>query len=344
MEPAAKHPENSSVSVIVVSYNGSDHIKECLESLCRCSPVGTTEICVVDNGSSDDSVRIAKSFAAQHGSVLVLESATNRGYAGGVNFALPHVNGDYIVVLNQDMVVEPGWLNQPVSLLEASPEVGAVSPMMVLYDSPDLINSLGQNVHVTGLGFNRWLGHPRADAGNTPFPVSGIHGGAFVIRRTILDQIGGWDDTGFLYHEDVELSWLLHVTGSEIYCAPGSVVRHKYHLTMHPEKLFLLERNRWHMLACDLRVPTFAVLAPLLLCTEAMMWGFCLLRGPKFLLAKARACLHIARTDQKIGARRRWIKSIRRRTDWQVLCCLKWSYVWNQFATLGKERGAHVRR
>ena len=344
MPPAVKHSDHPSVSVIIVSFNGSDHIEECLESLCRDSSSHTGEICVIDNGSSDDSVSIAERFASKHPSVHVVKSDTNLGYAGGVNFALPHVQGKYVVVLNQDMVVEDGWLNQPLELLENQSTIGAVSPMMVLYNDSEIINSVGQNVHVTGLGFNRWLGRPRAEAGQKPFPVTGIHGGAFVIRREILDHIGGWDDSGFLYHEDVELSWLLHLLGYRIYCAPAAAVRHKYHLTMHPEKLFLLERNRGHMLCCNLSPLTFILLAPFLLCTEFMMWGYCLLRGPQFLRAKMRAYFHTARTGQRIRERHAWIKSIRARRDWQVLRCLKWRYVWDQCATLGKERGVEVQR
>ena len=341
MQPSAEQPV---VSIIVVSFNGRDHVEECLESLCLHTSPDDAEICVIDNGSSDDSVAIAERYAAKHPSVHIVQSDTNLGYAGGVNFALPHVHGRYIVVLNQDMVVEDGWLDQPLELLDSRPEIGAVSPMMVLYADSERINSVGQNVHVTGLGFNRWLGRPRADAGQEAFPVTGIHGGAFVIRREILDRIGGWDDSGFLYHEDVELSWLLHLLGYSIYCAPAAAVRHKYHLTMHPEKLFLLERNRGHMLCCNLSPFTFILLAPFLLCTEAMMWAYCLLRGPQFLRAKMRAYFHTARTGQAIRERRAWTKSIRTRSDWQVLRCLKWKYVWDQCATLGKERGVEVRR
>jgi len=344
MESGTRHSNQPLLSVVIVSFNGSDHIEECLESLRASSPLDTTEICVADNASSDDTVAIVEQFAATCPNVKVIRSDRNLGYAGGVNFALPHVTGRYVAVLNQDMVVEEDWLTQSVELLESDRGIGAVSPMMALYSNPQRINSIGQNVHVTGLGFNRWLGRPRELAGEAPFPVSGIHGGAFLIRRSILDHIGGWDASGFLYHEDVELSWLLHLLGYKIYCAPAKGVQHKYHLTMHPDKLFLLERNRWHMLCCNLSPLSFVLLLPFFICTEALMWGFCILRGPKFVRAKLRAYLHTSRTGQVIRDRRAWIRSIRKRTDWQVLRCLKWRYAWDQFATLGKERGAEVQR
>lgn len=341
---ALQPPDGPIVSVVVVSYNGQDHLDECLTSLCRSSLDGDLEVWVIDNGSTDESCALVERFASSHSCVQLLRSETNLGYAGGVNEALPHVRGRYVAVLNQDMVVETDWLVPSVALLDERASVGAVSPMMVLYDDDQCINSVGQNVHVTGLGFNRWLGRARADAGVDVFPVSGLHGGAFVIRRSILERLGGWDASGFLYHEDVELSWLLHLIGCEIFCAPSSAVKHKYHLTMHPEKLFLLERNRWHMLCCNLAPLSFLLLAPLLICSEGLMWGYCLLRGPRFLHAKLRACAAVLKGARAIRERRCWIKSIRTRTDWRVLRCLKWTYAWDQFITLGKEKGSHVRR
>ena len=341
---ASEQVHRPDVSVIVVSYNGREHLDECLGSLIRNSTSPATETVVVDNASSDDSVDIVRRLALSAPGLTLVESATNRGYAGAVTCALSHATGRYVAVLNQDMVVEDGWLVPLVRMLDAHPAVGAVSPMIVLYQDDQRINSLGQNVHVTGLGFNRWLGRPRQDAGHAPLRVSGLHGGAFVIRRSILDRLGGWDSSGFLYHEDVELSWLLHLLGYEIHCVPASAVKHKYHLTMHPEKLFLLERNRGVMLLCNLEWWSLLGLLPLLAATEILMLGYCLLRGRGFLAAKRRAIASVLGRRRAISERRAWIRSIRQRHDWQVLRQLKWHYVWNQFVTLGKETGHERRR
>jgi GT2 family glycosyltransferase len=239
--------------------------------------------------------------------------------------------------------VSPGWLDPLVSLLEAKPEAGVACPLIVLESDPAKINAAGQNLNKTGLGFNRWLGKPRENAGAESFPVTGLHGAAFVIRKSLLERIGGWDESGFLYFEDVELSWLLRIAGSEIWCVPASTVVHDYHLTMFPHKLFLLERNRWKMLLADLRLSTRLAISPLLAFTELMMWGYCLLRGPKFLRAKGRSYGWVRANRAQIGARREQIDSIRRRSDWQVLRGLRWGYPLDQFVTLGRERGGSTR-
>jgi GT2 family glycosyltransferase len=299
----------------------------------------STEVLVVDNASSDGSDSIAESTAERHESVRLLRSPTNRGYAGAVNLALAEARGDYVAVLNMDVVVGPNWLDPLISFFEANPEAAVACPLIVLESDPGRINAAGQNVHVTGLGFNRWLEQPRERADGRPFRVSGLHGAAFLIRREDLESIGGWDESGFLYHEDVELSWLLRLAGREIYCVPASTVSHDYHLTMFAHKLFLLERNRWSMLLANTRGLTRLALSPLLAVSELMMWGYCLLRGPSFLRAKLDSYRWISGNRERIRERRRFVDSVRRRSDWGVLRGLHWGYPLDQFVTLGRERG-----
>lgn len=352
------------VDVVVVAYNSRDYLGECLAALeaDRASP--PFEVWVVDNASTDGSVDLAEAQAARSPRFHVLRNVANRGYAGGVNSALPHGQGEFVAVLNPDCVVEPGCLTAPARFLNTHPQAGAVSPLLMLDSGQSLspgptispfgvdgeqrqdarINAAGQDVHVTGLGFNRWLWRPRAQAGAEPAPVSGLHGAAFVIRRGLLEQMGGWEEGGFLYHEDVELSWLLQLMGYDLYCMPTSVVRHHYHLTMYPEKLFLLERNRWAMLITHLRPMARWGLAPFLVFTEALMWGYCLLRGPGFLKAKAASYRWVAEQGDHLRERQRRVESLRQRSDFEVLRRLRWNYAWDQLFSLGRERGESRRK
>jgi GT2 family glycosyltransferase len=329
------------VTVVVVNYNGEGALEGCLEALL--ADGGAAEILIVDNASSDDSAAIAERAAERHESVRLIRSPTNRGYAGAVNLALEEVTGAYVAVLNMDVVVSPGWLAPLVALLDSTPDAGAACPLIVLESDPGTINAAGQYVHPTGLGFNRWLGKPRSRAGSEPFRVSGLHGAAFLIRRDLFTSLGGWDESGFLYHEDVQLSWLLRLAGREIWCVPASTVRHDYHLTMFPHKLFLLERNRGAMLAANLRWWTRLALLPLLALSELIMWGYCLLRGPSFLRAKLNAYRWVGANRARIRERRRFVESVRGRSDWGVLRGLHWGYPLGQFLTLGRERGESER-
>jgi GT2 family glycosyltransferase len=343
MSQDAGSGEGRLVSVVVVNYNGGDGLERCLRSLAGQDVEPTSEVLVVDNASTDGSRELAEETAAGSESMRVLASPVNRGYSGAVNLALEEARGTYVAVLNMDVTVEPGWLGPLVGFLESNPDSGVVCPLMLLDADPDRINAAGQDIHVTGLGFNRWLGERRERARDDPFPVSGLQGGAFLIRRELLDRFGGWDDRGFLYAEDVQLSMLVQLIGADIHCIPASTVRHDYHLTMHPEKLFLLERNRGWTVLTDLRARARFALAPLLALTELMMWAYCLLRGPAFLRAKARTYRWLGSHRAEIRARREFVEELRRRTDWQVLRRLRWNYAWGQFLTLGRERGISER-
>jgi GT2 family glycosyltransferase len=331
------------VSVVVVNYNGGEDLKRCLQSLGHQEPAPSAEVLVVDNGSVGGSRDLAEGVAAEFESMRVLSSPVNRGYAGAVNLALAETRGAFVAVLNMDITVEPGWLGPLVEFLEANPGTGVVCPLMLLDADPGRINAAGQDIHVTGLGFNRFLDEPRSRTGTEPHPVSGLQGGAFLIRRELLDRFGGWDDRGFLYAEDVQLSILVHLVGAEIHCIPASIVRHDYHLTMHPEKLFLLERNRGWTVLTDFRAGTRLALLPFFAFTELLMWGYCLLRGPVFLRAKARTYRWLRSHRAEIRARRQFIERLRERSDWQVLRRLRWNYAWGQFLTLGRERGISER-
>jgi GT2 family glycosyltransferase len=330
------------VSLIVVNYNGADCVRSCVESLLAESEPAR-EVLVVDNASTDASRATLEDLQRERPELQVIWNSENRGYAGGLNAALPRCRGRFVAAVNMDLTAEPGWLAPLVDFLDRHPEAGAVNPLVTLLDG-ERVNAVGQDVHVTGLGFNSDLGRRRESVGSDPLPVSGIVGTAFLLRRELLESMGGLDEAGFLYHEDVNLSWLLRTMGFELYCVPQSAVRHDYTLSMYPEKLFLLERNRGSLLLTYLSPFTLVLLAPALLLTELMLWGYALLRGPRFLMAKARSYTWLWSTRRKRADRRRLVARLRQRSDRQVLRSMKWRYSWHQFLTLAREQGPARRR
>jgi GT2 family glycosyltransferase len=344
MKPTGDRQERTQravVSIIVVNYNGFNDLDECLGSLCSDSSSRSGEIIVVDNHSTDASPEIIHRYAARYSFIRALFLPQNLGYAGAVNAGLRLSTGEYLAVLNMDLTVAPGWLGPLVEFMQTHPNAGAVNPLILLYATDDKINAIGQDIHITALGFNRGLNWPVRRAGKDPVPLSGIHGSAFLIRRHLLEEMGGWDESGFLYHEDVELSWPLHLLGYQMYCLPQSRVRHKYHLSMNPRKLVLLERNRLLMLLSHLRVSTLLFLAPFLLITEFMILTFSVWRGLGYFKAKCRAYAEPFGRISSLKARRRRIAALRRKSDRWVMGKLCWNYRWDQMMTLGKERLTH---
>ena len=246
----------------------------------------------------------------------LLRSTTNLGYAGAVNLVLPDLTGPFVAVLNMDTVPEAGWL-EPLVTVVARPEIGAVNPLLLLADGVH-VNAAGQIVHVTGLGFNRGLGQPASAFDVAPFGVSGVQGAAFLMRTSVLREIGGMDDAGFLYHEDVNLSWLLSLAGYDLYCVPQSRVRHDYFLSMVAPKYFLLERNRWTLLLAYVPPLALVALLPAITVTEILGWGYALLKAPAF---SWRNCAP-TRVRRAHGAHRlapALARRVRRRSPWKVL-------------------------
>jgi GT2 family glycosyltransferase len=307
------------------------------------TPHPPQQLLVVDNASTDQSLALIAELGIKCQEIAIIRSSRNLGYAGGVNLALPAVTGKYIAVLNMDVIVERGWLEPLLAFLDKNKKAGAVNPLITLADGSK-INAAGQEVHISGLGFNRWLGRPAGVIAKTPVRVPGIQGAAFVTHRVLLERIGGMDVSGFLYHEDVNFSWLLRIMGYELYCVPESVVRHDYSLSMYPEKLYLLERNRLVMLLSYLHKSTLLCLTPALVLTETLMWVYCLLSGWSFSRAKLASYRWVFGRWKQIARRRRLTESMRAISDWHVLRKLRWSYAWGQFLVLGRERGRSKRR
>jgi GT2 family glycosyltransferase len=342
-------PAQTAVSLIVVNHQGGDRVGPCLESLVAGADA-ELELFAVDNASTDGSLETMRRFAQgharvehahpqRHARVEVVASPENLGYAGAVNLVLDRCAGRYIAVLNMDLVAEPGWLAPLVAHLDAHPKVAAVNPLLLLEDG-ERVNATGLDLHVTGLAFNRDLGVARASIPDAPFHVDGVQGAVFVCRRDVLLRMGGLDESGFLYHEDVWLSWALRSQGFEIDCVPRSALRHAYRLSMHADKLYLLERNRWALLDIALSGRSRLLLLPMLLCTEAMLLGYACLRGPRFVAAKLRAMRDAVRDHAARAAAKRAWRARSRIGDFALLRGMRWGYAWGQFGTLARERGA----
>jgi hypothetical protein len=331
--PRAEAPK---VTAIVVNYNGGAALERCIASL-TAEWCDEWEIILVDNASTEGSRGTVEKLGAE-GKVRTLLLDRNYGYAGAINRASRVSNAQYIVALNMDLEFQSGWLSPLIGFMDAHPEVGAVTPLIRGKDGSS-ISAAGQRIHVTALGFNRTATSSQGQEPLEPFEVAGFHGAAFLVRRQVFLNLGGMDEEGFLYHEDVNFSWLLRLAGYSIYCVPASVVHHDYFLSMYPEKFFLLERNRLTMLLSYLEPETLLALAPVIGLSECLTWGYALLRGKRFLSAKFAAYQWAFAKRNAIDRRRSWAAQKRVVSDWQVLRKMSLSYDVGQILTLAKERG-----
>ncbi len=301
-------------TVIIVSYNNEETIAECLSSVLS-QQFNNFEVILVDNSSSDHTVSLVKSI---YPSVRVHVLNRNYGFPEAVNIAATEARGRILAILNPDARAEPGWLQELVLVLQNYPDVGAVTSKVLLYDS-HLINSLGMDIHISGLGLNRGLGQPDDGESDSIHEVPSIHGSSFACRKEVFFYVGGLDDSFFLYVDDVDFSLRLRLAGYKIYLSTESRVYHRYYLEVNPQKFYLLERNRILTLLGTFRMPTLVFLSPLWVVTEFLALIYSMARGKAFVKAKFRAWASVLNVFQSIKRKRKRNDRIRTITDLSLL-------------------------
>lgn len=217
--------------------------------------------------------------------IRLIKLLENRGYSAGNNLGIKYAKGKYIVVLNPDTLVEEHWLEELVKPLERGEKV-ITTPKILLYDG-SAINTCGNINHFTGLTFTRGLNEDPARY-NILEEVSGFSGCCFAIKKSDFEEIGGFDESFFLYNEDSELSWRAHLKGFRIFYVPRSIVRHDYKLVVSPEKIYYLERNRYVILRKYFSLKDFLMLSPSLLMAELLTFGYAIRSGWKGIKSKTK--------------------------------------------------------
>ncbi len=255
------------VSVIVVNWNGAAYLADCLDSL-RDQSYATNELILVDNDSTDGSKEWLRSNAK--GRFKPIELETNTGFAGGVNSGIRASSGEFIALLNNDAAADRDWIKTLVGRM-SDPAVGMVASKILFYDKRDIIDKAGHLFYPDGL--NRGRGAGELDLGQfdqTPdilFP----DGCAALYRRTMLDDIGLFDEQFFSYGDDADLGLRARWRGWQCAYAPGAKVYHRHSSSLgkySPEKAFLVERNRFW-------VAVKLLPGPLLLVSPALtLWRF----------------------------------------------------------------------
>jgi GT2 family glycosyltransferase len=233
-----------SVTVVVVAWNGKLLIEPCLSALAACTGV-EFDTWVLDNASTDGTATVAN-FHPLAPRVIPLDR--NRGFAGAAAYAMAEVSTPFLVLLNQDTLVEPSWLSELMAGFEDG--VAAVTAQVLLLDGR--LNNAGVLVAPDGYGRDRGYGStaPAYPAG----PVFGFSGTAVALRVLACRDAGSFDGSFFMYYEDTDLSWRLALAGWRIFYAPAAIVRHHHGASStlgSADFAYWNERNRLLMLGKD---------------------------------------------------------------------------------------------
>jgi GT2 family glycosyltransferase len=236
------------VSVIIVNWNGRHLLGECLDSL-LVQRFRDFEIIVVDNGSQDGSVEYVRE---RYPSVRLVVLPENTGFAGGNNAGIRIARGNYVALLNNDTRTDPDWLASLAREAETSPAMGMWASKILSYDQPDIIDNVGLLIYRDGLA--RGKGRLERDRGQYDTKQEALFpsGCAALYRRSMLDEVGLFDEDFFAYADDVDLGLRARLAGWGCSYVPAAKVYHRYSSsssTYSPFKAFLVERNRiWVLL------------------------------------------------------------------------------------------------
>jgi GT2 family glycosyltransferase len=231
-------------SVIIVNWNGREYLETCLESL-EGQRFRQFEVLLVDNGSEDDSVAMVRSRFPWVSTVI--ENPRNLGFGIANNQAMVEARGRYVVLLNNDTETDADWLGALVEAADRDPSVGMCASKILSFDRREVIDNTGHLIYRDGL--NRGRGRLEVDSGQYDAATDCLFpsGCAALYRKSMLDEVGLFDETFFAYGDDTDLGLRARLAGWRCVFVPGARVYHRYSATTgqySPTKAFLVERNR----------------------------------------------------------------------------------------------------
>ena len=245
---------NTDVAVIILSWNGSSYLKTFLPSVVEHTPKELARIIIADNGSTDDSAEVVNKIQE----VEWLPLNHNYGFSEGYNQAISKVKAKWIVLLNQDVEVSAGWLENLISFAESNPKLGACQPKII---------SLNQRSHFeyagAAGGFLDKYGYPfcrgrifdtiEEDKGqyNDATEIAWASGACLLVNREAYIKAGGLDPDFFAHMEEIDLCWRLKNMGLQVWYTPKSTIFHLGGGSLpkgNPKKTYLNFRNSLMML------------------------------------------------------------------------------------------------
>jgi GT2 family glycosyltransferase len=245
------------VAILILNFNGAEHLQRFLPSIISNSQ--GCDIIVGDNCSTDKSLLVLEE---SFGGVQVIKLDKNYGYAEGYNQLIRQVNHEIIALVNSDIEATQNWTESLVAVLDSNEKIVAVQPKILSYNKRnefEYAGAAGGYIDQYGYPFcrGRVFNTIEEDHGqyNDTREVFWASGACFMVKRSVFEELGGFDSSFFAHMEEIDLNWRMYNSGYKvIYCSNSTV----YHLgggTLsydNPHKTYLNFRNSWNMLIKNL--------------------------------------------------------------------------------------------
>lgn len=277
------------IGVIIVSYNSRPYLDGLFFSL-RKVKYGNWSIVFIDNASSDGSADYAKEkFKNDFPNLTIMKVDKNSGFATGNNIGLKYLaenHFDYAYLLNQDTEVAPDFLEKALEKMEEG--VASAQSLIFLYNKEGKANTLGNAIHYLGFGYcygyfwskekiEKYLAAWRKN--DRELNIAYGSGAGIMFDMRALKDTGFFDDSYFMYHEDLDLGWRLRLAGYKNILAPESVIYHKYEFSKSIKKFYWMERNRFITIFKNYSAGMLVLISPALLAMEIGLFLFSFFSG-----------------------------------------------------------------
>lgn len=306
------------IAIVLVCTNEKHYLKECIDSL-NDQTYLNFQICLVDNNSTDGSVEfVSKNYP----DVLIIKNNQNVGFAKANNIGMKNVfdkNFDVCILLNPDTKSDRKMVENLIATYLSKKEknkVGLVQPLLLLYDKSNLINSSGNPIHFLGFGYaGNYL--KNKNIVNNDKEVLSVTGGATLITKNFFYDIGGFDESFFMYCEDQNMCWQGLLQGYKYYLSHKSIVYHKYKFNRNKRKMFYTERNRLIMFFENYSLKTILLLFPILIFNELLVLFYSLIKG--WFILKIKSYFSFFKNIKKVFLKRKVVQNKRKVPDNEIL-------------------------
>lgn len=203
------------VSIVIPIYNGESHLVELIESLIN-QTYKKIEIITVDNNSTDNSIELLKALNKEKTPLRIFSNKKNEGYCGGCNKGIKNAYGEFLLFLSQDRIMNNDWIEKTVDEMNENDKTSCIIGKVVREgaSSPEY----GHSYDVYGAVL----------INGSPVESNLFFGGGTVlIRKNILDEIGGFDPEFFIYQEDVDICWRIRLSGNKIKIVENAICQNK---------------------------------------------------------------------------------------------------------------------
>lgn len=312
------------VSIVIINWNGIRDLKDCLPSL-RKVKYPKIEIILVDHGSKDGSIEYVKKNFPK---VKLIEAKKNLGFALGNNVGYEKTKGEYVLILNNDTVVENDFLDYLVETLNGK-GVGIVQPKIIFADTKKLQSA---GTYLTNSGFLYHIGYdknPRDKKYNKKSKIFSANGSCMLIKRDVIEEVGLFDRDFFLYFEETDFCWRAWLAGYSVLYEPRAVIYHKGgRATKRLPSSFVnfhSFKNRINALIKNLGSPELVkILLPHLLLCQLAAFSFLLRGGLKVAISAEQAILwNLSNLGKTLRKRKKVQQKIRKVNDIVLMDTIK---------------------